>query len=278
MNITGVDQQLLQQAFQATKGVKVPSIPRTLMDLKQELSKDSPDQHLVIKLITEDISLTGKILQHINSAAFGLKNKVTSIEHATVMLGIRHLREVIVANALRQALEDKLPGFVEIADYSNNVALAAKKAGELCGYSDPDALFIAGLFHQSGVMLLLQRFERYEKVYAKLRYDPAAWLQIDERLFQSQHPLVSFILGHHWKLPDSVNQAIALHLQDLNGIEDPHTRQMVACIQVGIGQASLLNKDYVETDSLLAMHAAATSFLQLGSDDLEVISEQLNES
>jgi EAL and modified HD-GYP domain-containing signal transduction protein len=44
-------------------------------------------------LVKRDVSLTMRVLRSINSAAFGLKQEITSVRHALVLLGIQHVRK-----------------------------------------------------------------------------------------------------------------------------------------------------------------------------------------
>ena len=59
----------------------------------RELNKPSLDYAALEAIIKQDASLAYKLLKYLNSAAIGLRNKLTSIQQALVMMGERPLRK-----------------------------------------------------------------------------------------------------------------------------------------------------------------------------------------
>ena len=275
MNIEGIDQQRLKQAYQAIKEINIPSLPKTLLALQQELNREEPDQRKIIRLIGEDISLSGKIIQNINSAAFGLKVEVTSIEHATIILGIRNLRDMIVATTLRKALEDSLPDFTTISEYSNKVGIVARTIATDCGRPDPESAFIVGLFHKAGTMLLMQKFDRYLQIHNQCQHDPNELLRKELELFGSSYPMVSFILAYHWKLPALAAQSIAFHLTKLSLIEDPAVRPLVATLQIAIYLTAVRSNSFTESESSAAMKQEAMQEINIDDTALLELSRKI---
>lgn len=269
MNIKGIDEAQLRQAYTAMQGIKIPSIPQTLLALKDELNEDEPDQQKITRLISEDISLSGKVIQSINSAAFGLKVKVTSIEHATIILGVRNLKDTIISSALRKALEDALPGYLKITEYSSQVGTGARLAAERSGLTDPEEAFMVGLFHEAGSLLLMQRFDNYAELYDQYRNNPTILIDEERALFGSTHALISFLLAYHWKLPTTVCAAIAHHhTQDISAIGDDETRLLLSAIQIGLFLTYSSDPTYeltIDTEEFSALRKAA--MVELGLDD-----------
>ncbi|MDQ3440299.1 MAG: HDOD domain-containing protein, partial [Planctomycetota bacterium] len=59
----------------------------------RELNKPALDYVVLEQIIKQDTSLAYKLLKYLNSAAVGLRNKVSSIQQALVMMGERPLRK-----------------------------------------------------------------------------------------------------------------------------------------------------------------------------------------
>lgn len=59
----------------------------------RELNKPQLDYGILEQIIKQDVSLAYKLLKYLNSAAVGLRNKVSSIRQALTMLGERPLRK-----------------------------------------------------------------------------------------------------------------------------------------------------------------------------------------
>jgi len=78
-----------------------------------KLLKELNDPRVGLKrlegIIQRDISLSYKILKYINSAAFGLREKISSIQHAVAMIGSKKLTKFVTLVLLKGLGEDK-PG------------------------------------------------------------------------------------------------------------------------------------------------------------------------
>lgn len=277
MDIENIDQELLKQAYQTIKGVNIPSIPETLLSLQRELNSQEPDREKIIQLIGEDISLSGKIIKNINSAAFGLRAKVSSIEHATVILGIRNLRDMIVSTALSRALEDSLPGFIDIAGYSNKVGFAAQIIASESGLAEPDNAFIAGLFHLSGTMILMQKYDNYLSVFNQYRQQPETLSQQEIELFGSTYPMISFILAYQWKLPEIVAQAIAFHQMEITTVSNSEVRPIVAALQIATHLVDSLKNDASVTEPVVSRIEIAMHEININPESLQEVTDKIAE-
>lgn len=57
------------------------------------LSEELPDVEKIAGMISRDVSLSYKMLRYINSLAFGIPNKITSIKQALVLMGMKEGRK-----------------------------------------------------------------------------------------------------------------------------------------------------------------------------------------
>jgi EAL and modified HD-GYP domain-containing signal transduction protein len=93
-------------------------------------------------LLSQDVSLTYRLLRYINSAFFGMRREVTSISHALALLGLRNVKRW--ASVMMLADVDHRPR--ELL----TTALVRARFCELVGphfkQANPDQLFTLGLF------------------------------------------------------------------------------------------------------------------------------------
>ena len=74
----------------------LPPIPLVMTELIQALSDDI-DLNDLGKIISKDPSMSMNVLKVANSAFYGLRNKVATIEHAVRMLGTREITSLCIA-------------------------------------------------------------------------------------------------------------------------------------------------------------------------------------
>ena len=89
--------------FSQPKLLKFQSVPTNQLAVLQLISK-LHDPNIEIKtvesLISQDVSLTYKLLRYINSAYFNLPKRVDSIQRAVVLLGLRNVRSWVTLISL----------------------------------------------------------------------------------------------------------------------------------------------------------------------------------
>jgi c-di-GMP phosphodiesterase len=99
-------------------------------------------------LIAHDLPLSLRLLRYINSAFFGLRNEVTSVRHAIVLLGLENVRQWATLTVMG-SIEGKTP---ELTSTALIRARFCELAGETFGL-DGQSLFTIGMFSLLDAML-----------------------------------------------------------------------------------------------------------------------------
>lgn len=87
----------------------VPSNKVTYMQFLRELQRPEIDFERMEQVVKRDVSLSMNLLKYLNSAAFGWKERVTSLRHALVLLGERPFRRWAALLAVAGLAEDRPP-------------------------------------------------------------------------------------------------------------------------------------------------------------------------
>lgn len=88
-------------------GKDIPGYKLNYMRMLQQLHRPEMDYLTLENTIRQDVSLSFKLLNYINSAFFGLRQTVTSIRHALALLGEREIRKWASLIVLTALGEDK---------------------------------------------------------------------------------------------------------------------------------------------------------------------------
>lgn len=116
-------------------------------------------------VIQLDPVLTAKVIKMVNSAYFGLPQKVKSLKQTIVMLGINTVKNVALSSSFASNVRIKEKTKLSANDFwqhSLGVAVASKMIAKELGV-DPKFLeeyFIAGLIHDIGKVLINNFFTR----------------------------------------------------------------------------------------------------------------------
>jgi HD-like signal output (HDOD) protein len=194
----------------------LPSPPKIYNRLVAELSSENANLQKIASLISHDVGITAKVLQVVNSAYFGLPNQVSSVLHATNMLGLDTVTSIVIsAGAFQQFEAPKIAGYSVESVHSHGVALGVKSrllatAFGLTRKLAEDAL-LAGMLSNIGQVVMLAYFAREFRDaidLAKAKNIPLDRAE-QESFGVSDTKLGAYLLSL-WGVPDPILEAVAL--------------------------------------------------------------------
>jgi HD-like signal output (HDOD) protein len=132
----------------------LPAMSRTVSDLLAEMNKEDPSPKRVASLVAHDPALTTRVLRLSNSAFFRVSRQIGSAEEAVALLGMTHVRSLVMAAALGSSFKN-VPGvdMVQFWRYSLRVADISRSLSSLLRQNEGNA-FTAGLVHAIGDLIM----------------------------------------------------------------------------------------------------------------------------
>jgi HD-like signal output (HDOD) protein len=217
------------------RGIKIPPQPKVLIELRRLLASDDYDARALAKIIAQDPGISAMLFKAARSPVFGRGKKFERVDQVIMVIGVQQTYNLVQAMALTTALSNKTRKAFEIFwTRAQEVAqLAAMIAGDRVSICNvfPDQAYMAGIFHECGVPVLMLRFPDYCK--ALHLENACCWpnLAEEDARFQVDHCSVGYIVAKHWALPEFVCAAIQYH-HDLPRDELGAACTLVAIIQL----------------------------------------------
>jgi putative nucleotidyltransferase with HDIG domain len=211
---------------------KMPAFPKSVHQVLKLASDINCSQKDLVEVIKKDPVFTLKILRLVNSAYFGLSREVTSINHASVYLGLNTLKNVALGLAAVGAIPKANVAGLDMGAFwlhSLAVATATRLLGSMLGVSRDEAAdyFAAGLLHDIGkVVFALYMADEFEEV-GRLAVDEGVPLyRAEMRVLGATHAEIGAMLAEKWNLPFDLGDAIARHHTPDQG----ESSQLVDCV------------------------------------------------
>jgi len=219
-----------------SKGIKLPPQPSVLLELQKKFASDDYTMKQLANVISADPGITAMLFKAARSPVFGGR-KLDRIEQVLMMIGVKQTYNLVQAVSLSTSLSDSTRKAFEVfwtrsQEIAQIAALIAAERVSVCNIF-PDQAYMAGIFHECGVPVLMQRFPDY---CAKLQLESACcWpsLSEEDKQYHVDHSSIGYLVARHWKLPDFVCQAILYH-HEMPREELGAVRTLVAILQLAI--------------------------------------------
>lgn len=195
--------------------IALPACPAILLDLMSESRKEEPDFDRITRLVSSDPGLSASVLKLANSPAFRRSSNVSSIPQAVTLLGLKKVLLAVKTLFLRNSMpatETRTRAFLEkFWEKSGFTAeVASMLAKTFPGISIEDAYTI-GLFHDSGIPILMQRFPDHPFDTSLRDGDWGNIHRNEENKLGTNHAVVGNLLARNWGLPAHICQTILHH-------------------------------------------------------------------
>ena len=212
--------------------VRIPSPPPLLDELKRRLDDPRASMEDIGKVVQTDAGLTASLYRILAKPVYGLRRPPETVAQAVSLAGLKTVAELVKGLSLENAIYGEsafYPWFWERANEIAHYASAiAWKQRTVCNIF-PEHAYMAALFLDCGVPILIQHLEKYE--YAFITSNSYIWPNVpaEDAKFNTDHAVVGYLAAKHWKLPNYVCQAVRWHHDPVN--VDDQAATLVAIMQ-----------------------------------------------
>jgi HD-like signal output (HDOD) protein len=213
------------------KSIRIPPRPSLLADLQRELASPDPCPEAIGRIVASDVGMSGALLKLANSAVYGGR-QAKSIEQAILFLGINQVAALMTGLLARQAIPANSAALASFWDMSTRRAQSMVFLSRRLRIGESDVAHTFGLFCDTGVPLLMERFADYDATYAAASLEAERpFNALEDERHATSHAAVGCLLARNWGLKGDIGWAI-LHHHDYDVLDDadspPTVRSMVA--------------------------------------------------
>ena len=229
--------------------LRCPPLPQTLVEATHLI--DHPEQlevGPVTAMVQRDPIVVAKLLHIVNSAYYGLRSTINSVERAVVMLGPVAVAGIVVGmNMLRlNAVLDgpALRCFDRLIRHSLATAFLLRHLVEASsgraargGASRVGVSFTAGLLHDFGKIILVYNFpkealELYDKRSLDEQIQEPDIRRLEQLLFGCDHTEAGEYVARKLGFPDALTDVIRYHHGDEHTLPDRETARLLRATAV----------------------------------------------
>lgn len=248
----------------------VPSMPQVVTRFLEIMQDPNFDYGNLVKVLSADPGTVSEILRLVNSALFGVRQKIVSLKQALTLLGPKRTRSLLLGRYLVDTLSVKQVAGLDMSYFWRRSLASSVVAARCADHILPrerEEVFIAALLADIGVPILAEAMpNQYGPIVAE--YTPRGHVvSVEEELEACEvtHGQVSAMVLSHWTLPDTVTRAVNLHQSTHPGEGSAGT---IARILHSADRVARLLCEIPEPDDIAIVCAEAMAFVGVGLNAL----------
>jgi HD-like signal output (HDOD) protein len=186
-------------------------LPEALIKVKQLIDDDASSMDDIAEVINYDPAIMSQVLKISNSALYKFPHTITTVTKSIKVIGTRSIYDLVLAYGVANAFKDIDPDVVDLEKFWElgvSCALLCKYFAEEIGLQEPEKLFVCGLLHNLGELVLVQLnpTEANKCTFISSENTP---LMLQKKYLGFSYADVSTELLKLWGIPADISQIVA---------------------------------------------------------------------
>ncbi|MDX9703490.1 MAG: HDOD domain-containing protein [Candidatus Auribacterota bacterium] len=261
----------------------LPALPSVVNQILTLIEDDTTNASNLERYLRQDQALTARLLRIVNSSFFGVRNKITSIPQAIVMIGYNSLKNLVLAASTSKILEGCFPGygFKErgLWQHSFMAATWAQTLAKQVGFTaqDSEELFVAGLMHDVGKLVLSSYISlNCKDMITHLIKSNGNIEEAEKNLVGIDHSEIGSRIAQKWNFSSKLSHIIKYHHNVEAACDYQKEVAMVNTVNYCLVQGRFGMYEHFPTNC--SMTDACLQLLELDMDKVRQIQEHVNRS
>jgi diguanylate cyclase (GGDEF)-like protein len=270
-------EELLRNILQSDE---LPTLPTVASKLITLTSKEDTTLADIGDLVSQDISLSAKILKVSNSAFYSFPQQIGSIKQAVSILGMNAVRSLVLSFSfltIKAGKSESRFNFEKFWEKSLASAVTARLILKHVKGADTEEVFVSGLLQNLGELILARSFpEEYDKVLQAVEEHKQDIFEAEENIFGINHTVVGTEVAKGWGFPEALLVPIQNHHHpDQYTGNNASVRSTIRAVYLSDLLVNILYSDKPETYHK-KFRKEAGKMLGLTSESIETILEQVH--
>ena len=242
----------------------LPPMPQVAQKARRVLSNPNASYADLARVIETDQGIVTRVLKMANSPFYGLSGNVSTVQHASAVLGSKALMDLLNLACSSEILGKTLSGYdLSAGDLWKHSLAVARASQVLAGRVQPaleqDA-FSAGLIHDVGKLILDPYIdERKAEFQSFVKLQNGTFLSAEKMILGFDHAQLGAEVCEKWQIPRHIALALRFHHGPA-----PSNRDALSYIVHAADAIAIMSGIGAGLDGLLySIHGEAMDFLRM---------------
>jgi putative nucleotidyltransferase with HDIG domain len=199
------------------KSTSLPTLPVVINNIIVTARDDNTTAKDLAGFISNDQSLSARVLKIANSPYYGQPKKIDSITRAIIVIGFKEIISIALGSGIFKALSRKndnaLIDINELWKHSIGVSFAAKHIEKKTKMAVSESSMLVGLLHDIGKILFIIYFpDEYRTVLEEHQLEGHDALhKIEKKMLGIDHSEMAYLIMKQWSFPDTISLPVLFH-------------------------------------------------------------------
>jgi len=204
---------------------ELPALSKTILDTLDFSTKTNKTAEELIDIISTDPLITVTLLKTINSAMFGFRNEVDTIENLIYLMGIDFTISMILSNNLEDSLKIDISAYgLDQNQFKEFTALKLKFISSWLRKENPQLLnkiYLPLILQDLGKFIISQELNKDNKIssfLSDIKKDPLNIDKIERNYYNCTSNDVTILILEHWRLNQNIINTLNGEYKEINTI------------------------------------------------------------
>ena len=193
--------------------VKLPILPKALIEFRDRASDPNADADELSRIISSDAGLSTELLRGVNTCATGVRQRVTNVKQALVVLGVRPTLLHLTTSGIKQMMKSSSSKLINFQNFWNTNLERSLFAREIARVlnADLEIAFTAAMLQDFLLPLITnQLFDEYLS-FTENQHNYSSLVAFEKHCFGWDHAEAAAHVMSAWHFPDELVCCVLLH-------------------------------------------------------------------
>ncbi len=201
------------------------TLPDVYLRARQAMESDDASLVEIADIIATDPAMTARLLRIANSAFFGFAARVQTVARAINILGTQQVHDLLLATSVSDAFSGMPEELVDLREFWQRSVFcgsAARLLASRCNVLDSERLFVEGLLHDIGHMVMYQQIpEAMTRTQHAAREQQRPLYRLEREMLNCDYAEVGAELLRLWHMPPGLQESVRRHIEPERAADFP---------------------------------------------------------